>query len=539
MNKFTQFGNYNGIMPIIKPMIKRKIYSMNGFYFSLAEHLYNEHIASAVFRQTCTDVLNEYLQNINTYKVKDSEIYKENFDIIELDIQNTRLLRRFRRKFPDTDCMFRLESDKYTFWIKLTRHGNTSSHEGSLCFIDKRKQFGAIGEVTVDTSSYDGIDTPVITSAFQNRFLFITSQKDKLSNRIAADNSDTMLLEQSFTLALNTGLHRIFDQSFDPDDFGGTCPVYDKHEMMILHKIVGEVFNIKNLICPLFEHIESDSPDNKNVNITGSEIPEYFGIGDAFKNFPLIQLNLKELKFILNYADKNAYVDGKMDLLKYLANPRYGNILRIPLRHCDDNSEVEEAIITYNIDENNDSISFIISQHLDENLTYACIVYFNSIKSFDIDSCYIASGGFLHMKDGKNMPNSSDIFKNKTLACQTIDGIIDLVNLFIDICVAIHDRPERTKMVKCVKKEYYEKKEHNIKVDEKDYIVARILKTKSDAREYVERMSGTRAECEYSVEEWDRCGHYRTLKSGKVIWIKETTCKRHLPLSEKEVRIKL
>lgn len=535
MNKFTQFGNYNGIMPIIKPMVKRKIYSANGFYFSLAEHLYNEQTVSAIFRQTCTDVLNKYLQNINTYSVKDFEIYKENFDIIELDIQNTRLLRRFRRKFPDTDCMFRLESDRYIFWIKLSRYENTSSHEGSLCFIDKRKQFGAIGEVAVDTSSYDGIDTPIITSAFQNRFLFITSQRDKLSHKIAADNSDTMLLEQSFTLALNTGLHKIFDEEFDSDKFAGVCPTYDKTEMLIFHKIV-VMFTIKNLICPLKEYINPDSPSDEDVHITGAEIPEYFGMGNTFKYFPLIQLNSKELKFIANYADKNVYVDGKTNLLKYLATPRYGNVLRIPVKYDNDSSEV---VVTYHIDEIDNSVTFIISQHLEENLTYASMVYFQGLENFNINTCHIATASFLYMKDGKNMPISSDVFKDTVLHNQTSSDILSLVKQFIDICVAIHDRPERTKMVKCVRKEYYEKKNRNIKVDEKDYIVSRILKTKYDAREYVERMSGTRAECEYSVEEWDRCGHYRTLKSGKVIWIKETTCKRHLPLSEKEIRIKL
>lgn len=541
MRGFTQFDGNNS-MPVVMPVIKRRLHNINGFYFSLSDHIYDKDEAETIFRSVTVDCLNGYLQNVNTYKVFDHEISRDNFNspetIIEYDMGNTRLLRRFSKRYPGTNCRFRLESDKYIFWMLLRKTENEKSlFDGSLLFVDKERDFVAMGSVYFDIDSYkrEGI---MMRSSFQNKYLFITSPKEKNARKITEDNSDTMKLEYSFTLAINTGLHQIIDNFYDPGRYSGEVPVHNETEMLIFKK-AAEKFNIHNLICPLDEYVNGDKGED-SLHMNGMEVPDHFTIGTNIKYFPLIQVSEKEMKFVRNYANKNAYVDGVVDLRKYMVEPRYGKTLRFNLSKNDVSGEV---IISYELDEFNDCITFHICQYAYNKFSYAIVAYFKGIKKFNINKSHLANAEFLFIHTQHNvhaMPsNISNIHNDIVLSIYKPKEILDLINDFINLSIAIHDRPERTKIVKCVDKKYYIKKERNEKVEEKDYIIARILKTKTEAREYVEKMSGTRAECEYSVEEWDRIGHYRTLKSGKVIWVRETTCKRHLPLSEKEIHIKL
>ena len=49
-----------------------------------------------------------------------------------------------------------------------------------------------------------------------------------------------------------------------------------------------------------------------------------------------------------------------------------------------------------------------------------------------------------------------------------------------------------------------------------------------------------RSHAEYTVESWNISGHWRHYKeSGKTIWISEHPAHRNLPLSQKEVHLKL
>ena len=107
----------------------------------------------------------------------------------------------------------------------------------------------------------------------------------------------------------------------------------------------------------------------------------------------------------------------------------------------------------------------------------------------------------------------------------------------------MHDRPNRTK---CIVAESLKSEKsastNSSKVSshkEKEFLIRRILKTTSDAKDFIKNKTGTRGPIEYSIESWPRKAHWRTYKSGKKTWISKTECVRHKELTKKQIHIKL
>jgi hypothetical protein len=85
------------------------------------------------------------------------------------------------------------------------------------------------------------------------------------------------------------------------------------------------------------------------------------------------------------------------------------------------------------------------------------------------------------------------------------------------------------------KKNKHQKKESNV-------IIRRILKDTKSAKAYIaERISEGSPNREYTIESWDRVGHWRRKPhSEEKIWIEPTECHRHKELTtDKEIHIKL
>lgn len=543
--------NHN-VDSILRMVAKRRVYSANKFYFSLADNVYNAYGSdniNDIFRYVCESTLNKYLQPINIYYVNDNNIYPFTEDTsikretLEFDISNTRMLKRFKRKFPEERIRFRLESEKYSMTADLGFESIDSKEcSGTVMFTDSNRKICAIGTVSVDISRYDEYNRVtsnlLIPCSLMSRFLFITSKKERISNQVVIQNSNYSLIEESFVYALNTGLHKMIDDGFKPGKLGGDIPNHNKYEMITFNRIIDELFKINLLICPMSEYINSSTSANGEIHISGETLPDYFKNMDNEKKYPLIQLSDREMKFVRNYTKENIIEkEGSIDLTKYLSDPRYGNIVRYEIPNGDTNVTV---MISYNLNIEDDKIEFFLSQKVNDKFIFISESYFTGIHRFDINDSHLVSASYLYIPKETDRPSSiEEISASVPLFNFSPKKVLDLIDDIIRIFISIQDRPERTKMVKCVNKKYYEKKEKNIPVEEEDYIIWRILKTKTEANAYVKQMKGTRADAEYVMEEWERRGYFRTLKSGKQVWVSATVCKRHLPLTEKEIRIKL
>lgn len=523
---------------------KQKTYNQIGsWYYSGCGYDIDSLDIDSIFVESSTNVMNMYLQQINLFRVSDESIWagnKSDKELREMNEDNIKLLRRCRRRFKTDEIKFRLESDNYTvsFLIRYFEDMNIYIVYGFIECKEKYNNYIAMVPSNIDNRSsnmtYDGwyqINT------FASPLVFILSNRSKKSREICTKNMESQNIEFSFILSVNTALHSLLNM----EDYS-KCFQYPTHSEMEITMFT-EIRNrlqVQNLLCPLFafKYKYIIGMGSLIINNKYKDIPEYFGNPDMVKSFPLIDLNQKEKNFISNYVKKITVDSGKINLIKYFKNPRYGYTYKLNLSGDKDE---EISVIHFDIDEEEEMMRCVISNDFGCNCTHSIILYFNDITDFNVTDNFDDGVCSINIKRCSELYNSV----NGLMACPNVlseglDSILEkVVKYVISVIISIHDRPERTKIVKAIDKKYYERKEKNILAEEKDFIVVRILKTKQDAREYVSKMSGTRANAEYSVEEWERKGHWRTTKNGNTVWISETTCKRHLPLTEKEIKIKL
>lgn len=255
---------------------------------------------------------------------------------------------------------------------------------------------------------------------------------------------------------------------------------------------------------------------------------------------PLVDLSKKEYKFIERYISKKGVLgtdDNIIDMTEILKHPRYGSVLRHSLSH--------DIVTTFVMDVESDVLRIYFIYHINENMICYISTDFINLKTFNYnDNVFQIKLEFV-IKNIDELPNNLGVIidgipKEFMDSKQIISMIYDLLSLYI----VFHDRPERMKVIKETKKvtEFIRNaKNKPTAVKEKEFVINRILKPTKDAKEYISKVTktSTSADREYVLEEWNRIGHYRKIKNGSTIWIEATTCKRRLPLTEKEIHIKL
>lgn len=368
---------------------------------------------------------------------------------------------------------------------------------------------------------------------------FYLARKDLPIENTLRDNMDIHTTDFTTVNLIHECLRCMMEESIIEND------VYKASEMYFVQRIIRSLkrefwpIDIRNWICNDRIPYTNDDLSRETLNTVNMLTNQ------NYNKFPLIDLNSREMKFIMEYLTTQEYVssDGNkvINLLPYLTNIPYSNTFRYPIT-CEDGTIVE-IIGAFILDDVTNSLRMIIMQDIKmkDMIVFSTMDYKN-IEEFNHTTSCVAANTTVLLKNFNIMPSSLSELENIIPKLFIDVGAIDkIIYNLIATYVVLHDRPDRTRMISCTthtakgvskgKKEY----KH-----QSDIVIARILKSTRDAKKYVARMNaegnGIR---EYTLESWNRKGYYRRSRDGNSIWVPPTTCHRHLPLTEKEIHIKL
>lgn len=260
---------------------------------------------------------------------------------------------------------------------------------------------------------------------------------------------------------------------------------------------------------------------------------------DDWSGYPILDISKREMKFILNYCSKNGYAisdDMEPFNLEQIFIGSKVNYLQLSLTDEDANDTLYHA----DVDSINHNCRIYFMQVLDGYRAQISIDLEN-IDKYNLVDNFISVSKIIIIDDLSKIPyKEEDLAAVSPMYGFTSPEIFLLLDRIINILVVMRDRPQRTKIVKCTEKKRISNSGKHSSHAEKEFVIRRILKSTPDAKAYIQKMSSSgERHVEYTMEEWERRAHTRTLKSGKVIYIGETTCHRHKELSTKEIHIKL
>lgn len=291
-----------------------------------------------------------------------------------------------------------------------------------------------------------------------------------------------------------------------------------------------------NLDQDRFDHI-----DNLRLNYITNEV------------VPQVVFSKKEWDFVFNYAEKFGLMDDKngtrVDLRPILTDPKYGNVFEfdypfdsaekthlVGITQYYPEEDVLKIIIAY--DEGRESTNFMAIRQ----------VTFIDISNFNIKECMIDTISKIQFPFSDDIPSSAEEVSELIPECivdQRLGG--DLCAYILSILLIIHDRPKRHRVVreeKSLKPTHTSGRKKSSKQNTtNNVVISRILMPLKDVDRYISERQGRgedQNERNYIVESWNRVGHWRHYKSGKTVYINETTCTRRKELNKTaEVKIKL
>ena len=400
---------------------------------------------------------------------------------------------------------------------------------------------------------------PLIDESWVHGYFYSENLSDarRYAKALIKDYSnEVMKIVKIMTYAFKTFMDDIMNE-FD-------APVHIPIEMALFRKFIGinrytsiddlKLINIKRCV-------NSDSPCKKEyISYQDDESAGLFSYKKSvetvsqiltFRDCPIVDLNSKEYDFIYKFCFDNGYIryeDGKditgFDITEFLKHPRYGSILKInPDFVSDTDWDYENnklLTIGYEMDIDNDQLSMHIIYE-DETFVIDEVFNFTDLQNFTIKHGMYdyRIDVYLHPNHLPRTPN--EVFEAAPTVLTDIECMIGLLYDIIMIYIVTYLRPKRTKMVRITEhKPRLHPHSENIKDD--DVIITHILKTTTDARNYIKTMrekTGCTVNREYVIEEWHRRGHFRRLKNGNTVYVSSSTCHRNQPLTGKEVHIKL
>jgi len=371
-----------------------------------------------------------------------------------------------------------------------------------------------------------------------------TANKSSKASRRARECAEKIMFDGLKDFHMNL-IDRVLDTLFAEKK--SEIP-YNKMELKLFSKILDFYSlddKVGNLMMILITGFSSEKARYRAAKRQKSQeiIRETVGLisDDDARLFPIIDLNESEWKFINRYMENK--IEDTFNLKDYLIDPRYGNSIKMSFPTEDGNSR--ELVISYILSEDDDMVVFRITDILSDKMNASVYLTFNNIENFNTVSSIMYIDKYHIISDKSWMVRSVEELASLTpIVSIEPHEAVKMIHKVISLYVAIKDRPKRTRVVrKTIKKEVPVSNTPNAPKEEKDYTVARILKPAKEVKEYVQRMtkqsSGSRRPAEYTVEEWERTAHQRHYADGRVVWVRGTICHRQLPLTQKEIHIKL
>lgn len=341
-----------------------------------------------------------------------------------------------------------------------------------------------------------------------------------------------------------------------------TNPVHTNIEMDLFRKLIQnnrygakddlKLYNMKinrNAdYCNITNDRENQDDENKKVSETVSRII-------SIRDYPINDLDEKEYNRMLSFCIDNELIDREtrefnhIDIVEYLQHPRYGNTIRFhpnfkesPNIDFDDEDSLAELLtFTYDLDKENDQLGVHIIYE-EESFIIDEVFNFVNLHNFTINTS-ICDYRLDYYLCPNTLPKTLSVITDKIPPMlNNFDTVIGVLYDILMMYIVAYLRPKRISMVNIIEHKPRVHHNDNQEPEDSDIVITHILKTATAAKRFISEMS-TKVGCstnrEYVIAEWPRSGHFRTLKSGKTVWIPPTTCHRNKPMTEKEIHIKL
>lgn len=326
-------------------------------------------------------------------------------------------------------------------------------------------------------------------------------------------------------------------------------------EMTIINRIsnsLDENQGNRMTISQRINVMQVDNPDDlrTDINYKKRKVPDI--VINPKYDAPVIDFNQKEISFMKKFLDQYKPWNGdkEINMADVFMNPRYGTTLIMPVQSSVRGQEA--AFLSYDYNKNTDTVKFTISHRKDDVTVYVIYTYVEvSNPNWNLSDFLTSREISIYRHSQQPWPSSMKELFTQVIPSNFADEqflatiLCDLVDFF----TIVNLRPDRSKVIrettriedseKVVRKSGRHNKVSKNKTE--SFVIRRILKDTKGAKEYISRMvTDGSPNKEYTLEEWDRVGHYRRKPhSEETVWIEPTKCHRRLPLSDKEVHIKL
>lgn len=424
----------------------------------------------------------------------------------------------------------RIKSDEFSFMLYFGDIDESGITFISALFDNSKRvvRFSMEGETPLKQQMFSGqISTYEMCP-------FVLGRKDRdVDSDLKDIYSNGNMNEYRISLIYNTLLILLNSLGYNKEM---TDPKFTYNEIYFIRKVFNEYhynfypFDLYNWT------IEGEDPEQFSHLFSFDVLDKY--IIEPNPENPLIDFNRREINYMIKYCEDAGYmVSGggiNFNLSQYIKESPYGNTFRFKIPKSE-----EEITTSCLIDDVKDLLRIFVTYQLNDSIIFAYIDIKN-VTNFNINNSYVSFNSSILFRNTSDFISSkSDILEIIPDMFKSSNLLADVAQMLIETFIIIHDKPERSRMIRCVEQISNRTSSSN-KGDDSNVIITRILKTKKDAKEYVDKMNSSGyMDREYVLESWKRKGYYRRNGNGEKVWVPPTTCRRHLPLTEKEVHIRL
>lgn len=474
---------------------------------------------------------NMYLQEMYTFDVDQSMFNIEPVTNIKSVMNQILSMSKEIIKITSAkELKCRIKSDEFSFMLYFGDIDESGITFISALFDNSKRvvRFSMEGETPLKQQIFSGqISTYEMCP-------FVLGRKDRdVDSDLKDIYSNGNMNEYRISLIYNTLLILLNSLGYNKEM---TDPEFTYNEIYFIRKVFNEShynfypFDLYNWT------IEGEDPEQFSHLFSFDVLDKY--IIEPNPENPLIDFNRREINYMIKYCEDAGYmVSGggiNFNLSQYIKESPYGNTFRFKIPKSE-----EEITTSCLIDDVKDLLRIFVTYQLNNSIIFAYIDIKN-VTNFNINNSYVSFNSSILFRNTSDFISSkSDILEIIPNMFKSSNLLADVAQMLIETFIIIHDKPERSRMIRCVEQISNRTSSSN-KGDVSNVIITRILKTKKDAKEYVDKMNSSGyMDREYVLESWKRKGYYRRNGNGEKVWIPPTTCRRHLPLTEKEVHIRL
>ena len=475
---------------------------------------------------------NSIITDIRKFKYSDVTLNAVN----DLLFQTGESTHNFPDKLLTDKAYFKLTSKRYDFYFTINKQiDNTGIQEMYIIFIDHNEATCLTQLIQINHNTKDIYQSTVIGVSTK-----LTLLENCVKKFVNSSHLDKVLLMLVYKLMEN------FTKTMQEDSDKATESLriftHKESEIKFFRKMFTVDYTTSDTNYP-FKTIKNIVLDENIIfDYDKSDILKMYNkLKERETPIPELYLSKRDWNYIDKYYTENIMPREYFNLREILENPRYGDTFKWCLPDININ-----FIATFELYDKY-AVVHIFKDADNKEYTMFGTIILDNLNIFSIENSIknIFIGVKFRQSPNGNLPTTLEDLEQGAMGLLISDSLLVYVlSRFITLLTVIHDRPNRMKIVneKSINKKSFNNKKYNSK--EKDFIVKRILMNAKDAKEYVknkneEEGAKVKREFIYVVESWEREGHMRELKNGKIIYIKGTTCTRKASNTDKEIRLKL